>query len=1586
MSTTVDSKVVQLSFDNKNFESNAQTSISTLDKLKASLNFKDLSHGISDVASENGLGMLGSAANTVKDKFSAMEVVAITALANITNSAVNAGKQLIKSLSVDNIKAGFQEYELKLNSVQTIMNSTGAPIEEVTKYLNELNDYADRTIYSFSDMTSNIGKFTNAGVKLKDAVGAIKGISNAAALAGSSSEQASHAMYNFAQALGSGFVSLLDWKSIEIAGINTVEFNRHLLETAIACGTVEKAADGMYKVLTTNGSGAYMEDLINETSHWRDSLQYQWITTEVLTKALNDYASETTDVGKRANKAATEVKSFTQLMDTLKESIGSGWAESFELIIGDFEEAKVLWTAVSDVLEKSIGKIGKARNEMLTTWDQMDGRKKLISALSNAFEQLAKVAKAIKEAFTDIFPPKTDRDLWNFIRGYDALSKSFKISKPTLKDIKTIFKGIFSVIHILLSPLSALLRLVVNLTKMLVPFVPPLLHIAAAFAKIAIKLNDVITKANIFNRIADKIIEGLKAINDLFEMIFNVSVVEVMYAFGDFLADVPKRLNELVEVLTGASIVEILKAVYEMLKNIPSEAHKAYKAFTGMSLAETFEKIAEKIKAAGEAIKDFVKNSEKLNNLPNTLKGVASNAEKAAKSIGKSAESMGSKLKDATKSAMTKVTKSDKLPIAEILEKSASSVEVSTDSIKENIEGMKDTDTSGVEQVSKNVQNTLSPLEKLLNGLKKLIEPIKPLLDGIKDIFNGLGASLGKTTKEALADYDFDTLLSVFFNGILISIGLKLRKAAKFLSGEAIEDIRIVLNTVKESLESWQKTLKAKRLLYLAGAVLMIAGAIFVLSKVPVEQLIPATVAIGAVFLMLITTFNKVSKFDPDSVKSVTGAMIAMGAAVWLISFAITNIAKALDKMEDPKNMVFAIGAVMLLIGELGFVMIQMSNNTKDLPKGIAGVMALAAAVQMLSLAIVPLGLMKFEDVAQGVLAITILLLELFTFVKLAPEHTKMLAIGIGLMGVAAAIDIITLSVITLGLMPWEKAKQGILAIGGILLALGIFVKLAGSPRRFIETAAGLLIMAGAVDIIAIAISKLGKEKGPDIAAGVIAIGAVVAMLMFAGNSLKGAVLGAASFALMASGIMILAVAIKTLGEMKLLDAIQGLGILAGILIIVGVGAGLLSGVAPVLVAIGEAFALAGLGMLAFGAGCYLVVEAITKLATADLEGLQSKLQEVITTLVTLTPSFVNLIATFIDALGENADKIVNGLLKILYAIVDGLLTYLPKILTRLVKPFADLFYALGLLFEDWWDKNGKSISDWFKKTGKAIKDKGKEIVNAVKYVLKAALDGIKDTIDKFKKKGTEIVTKIQNGITSSAKAVKNAIKDLIKAAIKVITDKVKDFKDAGKNIAKGLKEGITGAIDDVKEGAKNLATSAYDTVTGWFEIKSPSRKFMKIGRYVAEGLALGITKYADKVEDASLAMSKTALDSVKETLNHMDTNVSDAMDFQPTITPVLDLSRVKTGANAIDNLLNGQNSIDLASKLNVTNTNDYNTRTLTDSLSKEFKSLRGDVADLAESITRMKIVMDRGTVVGELIGDIDVALGNRAILAGRSV
>ena len=441
MSKQIDERVVEMRFDNAQFEKNVSTTMSTLEKLKQSLNLTGAAKGFEDIntaVKKVDMNGLANGIDTVSLRFNALYTVADQTLRNITNRIEQVIERTLKMFTIEPVTTGFNEYELKMGSVQTIMASTGESLDTVNKYLNELNEYSDRTIYSFSDMTNNIGKFTNAGVKLEDAVLAIKGISNEAAVSGANANEASRAMYNFAQALSAGYVKLIDWKSIENANMATVEFKKYLLEAAEASGTVKKQANGMYKVLSTNAQGSTFDQLIDATHYFNDSLNYQWMTTDALVNTLKAYADETTDIGKKAYASAQDIKTFSQMMDTLKESAQSGWAMTWELIIGDFETAKKTWTVVGQTIGAMIDSMSDSRNNLLkgaltSNWD------KLIEKITEAGIS----ADDFEESLRNVL--KTHgKDPEQLIKTYGSLEQAFRKSKWGADYLKEALAGINS--------------------------------------------------------------------------------------------------------------------------------------------------------------------------------------------------------------------------------------------------------------------------------------------------------------------------------------------------------------------------------------------------------------------------------------------------------------------------------------------------------------------------------------------------------------------------------------------------------------------------------------------------------------------------------------------------------------------------------------------------------------------------------------------------------------------------------------------------------------------------------------------------------------------------------------------------------------------------------------------------------------------------------------------------------------------------------------------------------------------------------------------------------------------------------------
>lgn len=494
----VDNRIVTMKFDNAQFEQGARTSMSTLEKLKQGMNFGTVGSaatsalggisnffakfgiknpfstaqkGAADLGKEaagvttGGLSALEGGVTAVSGRFIAMSTIAITALSNITNRAINAGTEIAKALTVDPIKMGLEEYELNMNSIQTILANTqvsGADLGDVNSALDELNEYSDKTIYNFAEMAKNIGTFTAAGVDLDTSVASIKGIANLAALSGSNSQQAATAMYQLSQEISAGRVSLMGWNSVVNAGMGGTTFQRALAQTAVAQGDIAESAvklEGKMKNVVVNGQS------------FRDSImakpgEQSWLSSDVLLKTLKQFTGDMSDaelkaqgfnaqqikdikeMAKTAQDAATKVKTLKQVYDVAKETAQSGWSQSFRLIFGDFEEAKKLFTDFSNYVNGFLSRSADARNKLLGDWKKLGGRDALIDAFKFLGKAVERIMGPIRRAMADIFPPMHAQRLRDLSFEFRYLMKQLIPSKATMKDIRDIAGGLFAVLSI----------------------------------------------------------------------------------------------------------------------------------------------------------------------------------------------------------------------------------------------------------------------------------------------------------------------------------------------------------------------------------------------------------------------------------------------------------------------------------------------------------------------------------------------------------------------------------------------------------------------------------------------------------------------------------------------------------------------------------------------------------------------------------------------------------------------------------------------------------------------------------------------------------------------------------------------------------------------------------------------------------------------------------------------------------------------------------------------------------------------------------------------------------------------------------
>ena len=1243
MSTTIDERVVEMRFDNKQFEQNIQTSLSSLDKLKKSLNLEGAAKGletVNDAANKcsGNMSPLSNAVETVRVRFSALEVMAITALQNITNSALAAGKNLVSAFTIDPIKTGFEEYETQINAVQTILANTsskGTTLDQVNNALDELNHYADMTIYNFTEMTRNIGTFTAAGVDLDTSVAAIKGIANLAAVSGSNSQQASTAMYQLSQALAAGTVKLQDWNSVVNAGMGGQVFQDALKETA--------------KV-----HGIAIDEMIKDEGSFRETLSKGWLTSDILTETLakftgdlnedqlrtmgytDDQIKSIMEMGKTANDAATKVKTFTQLFDTLKEAAQSGWTQSWEIIVGDFEEAKELLTEVSDTFSAVINASADARNKMLQDWKDLGGRTMMIEAVKNVFEGLVSVAKPVREAFNEIFPPMTGKQLAEITERIRDLTAKFKMGEESSKNLKNTFKGVFAVLDIVGQAFKAVAGGVGELIGLFLPAGNAVLSLTGSFGEYLVKLDETVKKTDIFGKAVSTVVDIVK------------------------------------------TVITFVKTAGEKVKEFGKAAGEKFD-FPGFELFHSF-----------------------LERVHDRMAQIGDGAGKMKSGVIVAFEMMG-----------------------EALEKC-----------------------------------------KFLKVMEALWTAVKVIAGGIAD---AVGTMMG-TLAEKLGNTDFsgvlDILNSIAVGGIALSVSKFLKSVTEPLEGlnGVLEGVTGILDGVRGCFEAYQTNLKAGTLLKIGAAIALLAGSIVAISLIDSDKLSASLGAITVLFANLLgamAIFNKISS-DTGKVSKACTAMIAMSVAVSILAGALKKVSD-LDWGELARGLVGIAGLTTIVVASSK----AMASSQEQVMKGATSLIIFGAAIKILASACEDLSKLQWDELGRGLTGVGVLFAEIAVFLRVAKFNGKMISTATGIVILSAAMKVLASACKDFGQMEWSEIGKGLAGIGGLLAELAVFTNLAGNakhvmstgvaliaigaamkifasavkdfgqlqwdeigrgltamggalaevaiavnlmPKNMIGIGTGLVIVGGALEIIANCMSKFGGMQWEEIGRGLTVMGGALAELAISLNFMKGTLGGSAALLVASGALAVLAPVLSILGALSWEAIAKGLISIAGAFTIIGLAGAVLTPLVPTILALSGAFALIGVGVLTIGAGLLAAGTGLsalaigfTALATAGAAGataIVAALTVIVTGIAGLIPAVLTkvgegiiaickviaagapaigeavkaVVLTLIDVFVSCVPQLADGALQLVVGVLAALVTYTPQIVDLAFK------FLIGIL------------------------------------------------------------------------------------------------------------------------------------------------------------------------------------------------------------------------------------------------------------------------------------------------------------------
>lgn len=1292
MSKTIDQRVVEMRFDNANFEKNVSTSMSTLDKLKKSLKFEESAKGFENISKAAGrvdMGGLSNGVESVRLKFSALEVMAVTALQNITNSALNAGKKLVSDLALDPIISGFKEYETQINATQTILANTqkeGANIDDVNRALDELNKYADLTIYNFTEMTRNIGTFTAAGVDLNTSVNAIKGIANLAAISGSTSQQASTAMYQLSQALASGTVKLMDWNSVVNAGMGGQVFQDALKMTARIHGIA-------------------IDEMIADEGSFRETLSKGWLTSDILTETLQHFTeftdtyneeslkrqgynekeiAEIKQIGITATDAATKVKTLSQLYDVMKETAQSGWAATWKILLGDFEEAKESLTKFSNMLNEPLAAAADTRNKILSEGFSSGWKQFLNEGIEDTEGFKEAVLSIGKEAVPGL------EDLIEKAGGFEeSLKKGWITSDMLAEAVGTLTAKTAGLSDEELRNLGYTRDQVTaleDLNKRIQDGSINLDDYAKRMGRVSGRENIILALTTAF----EKLQTILGTIKDAFHEVFEPLTGEELY-------NVTVRIKEFVSGLTLSE---------EALDNFKMTFKGAF-AFVDI--------IGQGLKAFGQILGHVL---EKLLPLGDGFLGVTGGIGEWIVSIDEAIKSGDglAKFVELVNGAIDKLASGFKVAKDYVLDFIGSWTGIDFTKFEslrdifafiseklsefgEKIRGtfpwvnsLPETVTAAFQKIRGSADEDLGATSNILERLSEIGSKIKDVFAKIAEKVKAFCAPVVTAIKNAFGEL---TILDLFDSAVFVGIYKLIKQFLDLFTGfDGLgKSVTKLLDSARDAIKAWQVDIQAEVLLKIAKAVAILAASLWVISNVDETRVLGSLgvvtallVEVGAVLGIASKMVSKTNSLeglaDGLQLDMVAKALLVISGSVLLLSLALKkceglNWEDTLPSMTAMfvllGEMVTAMGIFMKLVRKnpieaiIGTSIDDITSNVKNVRSMAENMVIMAGAMYLLAGAVAKLGKMPIEQLKQGGVAVSILMIVTggITAGLKAIKASNMMGVAGSLLALAFGLNLLILPIKLLSKMNLGELKQGLIAVGiamgemavalSILAAInGLFSKTGQSGMSGV--ARSLLSLSVAMTILVIPLKLLGTMDLASLAKGLIAMSVALWQMvsaltaLTAINGMFGSIskVGTAMLALSA-GLLILAAALKFLGSMSIGELVSGISGLAIALVLLSMAASKMGKSVEALNKLANVFMKLGLGALGLSAliallglaspiveaACDTLMRAAPKIAKAVLV----LIDEILIQLDAYVPLIIEHLASIIKKIGEALSK-----------------------------------------------------------------------------------------------------------------------------------------------------------------------------------------------------------------------------------------------------------------------------------------------------------------------------------------------------------
>jgi tape measure domain-containing protein len=1466
MAASVDDKVVAMSFESSKFESGVHAAISALEKLKSALHFPGAGKGLDDINAAGkriDLSHIAQGIDGVKSALSSLRLVGVAVLANIASAAVRAGASFVKSFTLGPVLQGFQEYSTNLNAVQTILANTqasGAKLKDVNAALAELNTYSDKTIYNFSEMAKNIGTFTAAGVDLKTATGSIKGIANLAALSGSNSQQASTAMYQLSQAISAGRVSLQDWNSVVNAGMGGTVFQRALAQTAEAMGTLDKGTvklTGSMKNVSIHGQ-SFRESITAKPG------EKSWLTSDVLTKTLQQFTGDLSNAqlkaqgfndaqiasiqqtAKTAQHAATEVKTIAQVFDVAKETAGSGWAKTFQLIFGDFGEAKKTFTSLSNVINGFINTSADARNKVLSDWKELGGRTVLLDGIKVAFHNLGLILAPIKEAFREIFPPKTGQDLFDLTQKFHDFASALKPSKETVDNLKSTFKGFFALLDI---------------GKMVI--------------------------GGIFTVIG-KLFGAMNTGQGGF-LSFTATIGDWIVALRDALKDGDRLHNFF------AGLGEILAAPIKILMKLKDALSNLFGGFSsggisgqmsGMTNALTpFQKVVEAAKKAWDSFVDSIHNAD--------ISGALAAIGDAFSGIG---TAIGNALSNMNFEVILAGIRTGLLAGLVLMLKSF----FGKGSLAEQLGGMGGGIFESVAGSFKALQGSMVAMQNNIKAdtLQKIAIAVGVLAASI--------VALSFVSPERLQSSL--SAITVAFGELLGAMAIldKIGKSGGFVKMPFIAGSMILLAAAIDILAiavialaqlSWDELIRG-----LTGVTVLLAGLAIASGPLSANSagMIRAGVGITAIAIGLRILASAVAAFASMSWQDLGKGLIGVGVGLGILAVGMKAMPPS-SVLSGAGLVITAAGLKILasavkdfgsldwntmgkglagIAGSLIIVAAAMQAMPVTLPITAAGLVLVSIALGKISSAVATMGGMSVEQIAKGLITLA----GSLTILAVALNAMSSTFAGAAALGIAAAgLSLLVPAIVALGSQSWETIIKGLITLAAAITILGIAgLLLAPVVPALIGFGAALLLIGGGLALAGVGIALIGVGLSAIAVSGTAAIGILVAAfnellhgiitntdLMI--KALLGLVQGLAKAApdFVAAMVTIveslLDVVIKSTPKMVkafqvLLDAALGLLkdnqskiIQAGFELISALLTGIQNNLPGLIKQVADI-------VVKFLTG---ISQELPKIITAGADVLVNFLKGIAQNITDVVTAATNIITKFLGAIASNLGKIVVAGGDILVKVLEGIAKNIGNIIEAGVDVIVAFIKGVG--------NAGSRIvtagTNAIIKLINALSSNAVKLADAGMKAIISFLNGVATAIDANAgemraagwRVGVAVIDGMTGGLASKAGALFGQLESIASKA-KSIWEGAKGFLSRSpsvwaENIGLYIMQGFSGGIDSNTNLVYSSMTAMSNGVIGGvkkiFGISSPSTVMKELGQFVGQGFAQGLRSSGEDIRGA---------------------------------------------------------------------------------------------------------------------------------------